>query len=241
MSHIPTPHIEATSIDQIAKTVLMPGDPLRAKFIAETYLTDVKQFNQVRGMLGYTGYYKGKRISVMGSGMGIPSAMIYYYELFQFYDVDNIIRIGTAGSLQPDIALKDLVIATAANTDSGITKGQFGNYQFCPTPDFLLLKAAYEQAEKMGIKAHLGTVLSSDVFYGESNPELTAKLQQYGVLCAEMESAGLFMTARRTGKKALAMFTISDSLVTNEAESSQDRQTGYTQMMELALEIAPGE
>lgn len=239
MAHIPTPHIEATSPDQIAKTVLMPGDPLRAKFIAEKYLTDVEQFNQVRGMLGFTGYYKGKRVSVMGSGMGIPSAMIYYYELFQFYDVENIIRIGTAGSMQPEIALKDIVIATASNTDSGITKGQFGNYQFCPTPDFNLLKSAYDKAQDMGIKTHLGTVLTSDMFYGEPNPELTQKFQQYGVLCAEMESAGLYMTARRTGKKALAMFTISDSLISKEADSAEDRQTGYTQMMELALEIAP--
>lgn len=239
MSKIPTPHIEATSPDQIANTVLMPGDPLRAKFIAEKYLTDVTQFNQVRGMLGFTGFYKGKRVSVMGSGMGIPSSLIYYHELFNFYEVDTIIRIGTAGAMQPNIRLKDVVVATAACTDSNINTGRFGNIQFCPTPDFELLMAAHDKAKEMGITAHFGTVRSGDQFYGEKDPEVQKKLTQFGVLCGEMESAGLYTEARRLGKRSLAMFTISDSALTNEADAASEREQGYTQMMELALEIAP--
>lgn len=238
---IPTPHIEATSPDEIADTVLMPGDPLRAKFIAETYLTDVKQFNQVRGMLGFTGYYKGKRVSVMGSGMGIPSSMIYFYELFAFYDVKTIIRIGTAGSMQEHVGLRDLILATAAMTDSKINEGVFGNFQFCPTPDFELLLAAYEKAKELNIKAHAGVVTSGDQFYKEPAPEVREKLHQYGILAAEMESAGLYTTARRLGKRALAMFTISDNALTGEAESAENRQKAYTAMMEVALEIAPAE
>ncbi|HNZ63136.1 MAG TPA: purine-nucleoside phosphorylase [Bacillota bacterium] len=236
---IPTPHIEAKSPDEIANTVLMPGDPLRAKFIAETYLDDVRQFNQVRGMLGFTGFYKGKRVSVMGSGMGIPSSSIYFHELFAFYEVGTIIRIGTSGAMQPYIALRDLVIATASNTDSNINSGLFGPYTFCPTPDFELLMQAYNRAKEMGIRVHAGTVCCSDLFYRELDPRVTERLQQYGALAAEMESAGLYMIARKLGKRALAMFTVSDSLVTKEAESPQARQEAYRQMMELALEIAP--
>ena len=238
-NQIPTPHIEATSPDQIANTVLMPGDPLRAKFIAETYLTDVTQFNQVRGMLGYTGYYKGKRVSVMGSGMGIPSAMIYYHELFAFYGVETIIRIGTAGAMQQNIRLKDIVVATAACTNSGILNGKFGNVTFAPTPDFGLLMDLHNKAQEMAITTHFGAVMSGDDFYGDADLKPTEKLRQYGVLAGEMESAGLFMTARKLGKRSVAMFTISDSALTKEAESSKEREQGYTQMMELALEIAP--
>ncbi len=238
MSKIPTPHIEATSPDEIAETVLMPGDPLRAKFIAEKYLTDVTQFNKVRGMLGYTGYYKGKRVSVMGSGMGMPSAMIYYHELFAFYEVDTIIRIGTAGSMQENIGLRDIVIATASCTDSNINTGRFGNFSFCPTPDFDLLVKASEKAKEMGIKTHIGAVVSGDQFYGDRDEENVIKLAKFGVLCAEMESAGLYTEARRLGKKSLAMFTISDSSLSNENDKSSEREQGYTQMMELALELA---
>lgn len=235
---IPTPHIEAKSPDEIANTVLMPGDPLRAKFIADNYLEDVTQFNAVRGMLGYTGYYKGKRVSVMGSGMGIPSSMIYYHELFAFYEVENIIRIGTAGAMNAEVGLEDIVIATASITDSAINVGAFGNYAFCPTPDFDLLLKAHEQAQKMNVKTHVGTVVCSDQFYRERKEE-TDKFAQYGVLAAEMESAGLYTAARRLGKKSLALFTISDSMVTKEAQSSEKREKGYRSMMELALEIAP--
>lgn len=239
MSKIPTPHIECTSADEIAKTVLMPGDPLRAKFIAETYFEDVTQFNQTRGMLGYTGYYKGKRVSVMGSGMGIPSAMIYYHELFAFYGVETIIRIGTAGSRQDYIKLKDIVVATAACTDSNINTGKFGNIQFCPTPDFDLLLQAKQKADEMGITTHFGTVSSTDQFYGDDPKEVGERLTQYGVLAGEMESAALYTAARKLGKKSLALFTVSDSILTHEAESASEREQGYTQMMELALEIAP--
>ncbi|AMC93274.1 purine nucleoside phosphorylase [Erysipelothrix larvae] len=236
---IPTPHIGAKSVDEVAKTVLMPGDPLRAKYIAETYLTDVTCFNEVRGMLGYTGYYNGKRVSVMGSGMGIPSANIYYYELFSFYDVESIIRIGTAGGMQDYIGLRDVVIATAANTSSSIVKGKFEEINFAPTPDFGLLIKAVEIAKDMGVSYHVGTVLSGDEFYGELKKETRDKLIQYGTLAGEMESAGLYMTARRLNKKALALFTISDNA--DSAESSKDRETSYTQMMEIALKVATQE
>ncbi|NMA17144.1 MAG: purine-nucleoside phosphorylase [Clostridiaceae bacterium] len=236
---IPTPHIAATSPDEIANTVLMPGDPLRAKFVAETYFEDAKQFNHVRGMLGYTGYYKGKRVSVMGSGMGMPSAMIYFHELFAFYEVETIIRIGSAGAMQPFVKLHDLILATASNTDSNINHGLFGAYAFCPTPDFELLLKAWETGKKMGLSMHAGTVCCSDQFYRELPEDVTKRLMQYGALGAEMESAGLYMTARKLGKRALAMFTVSDSLITKEADTAEARQTGYRQMMELALEIAP--
>jgi purine-nucleoside phosphorylase len=237
--NIPTPHIEAKSPDEIANTVLMPGDPLRAKFIADTYFENPVQFNQVRGMLGYTGYYKGKRVSVMGSGMGIPSSMIYFHELYAFYEVDTIIRIGSAGAMQPHVHLHDLVIATASNTDSKINHGLFGPYDFCPTPDFDLLVEGVETAKAMDIPVHAGTVLCSDQFYRDFSEEVMGNLMRYGALCAEMESAALYMTARKLGKRALAMFTISDHILTQEADSPEARQEGYRQMMELALEIAP--
>lgn len=234
--NIPTPHIGASNKDDIAKTVLMPGDPLRAKFIAETYLTDVTCFSEVRGMLGYTGTYNGKRVSVMGSGMGIPSAVIYYYELFAFYDVETIIRIGTAGGMQDYIGIRDVVFATAAHTSSSIVKGKFEEINFAPTPDFGLLVDAVEIAKKRGVPHHVGPVMSGDEFYGELKDETREKLVQYGTLAGEMESAGLFMTARRLGKKSLALFTISDNAETKE--SAKDRETSYTQMMEIALEVA---
>lgn len=237
--NIPTPHIEASNPDMIANTVLMPGDPLRAKYIADTYLSDVSQFNQVRGMLGFTGTYKGKRVSVMGSGMGIPSSMIYFHELFAFYDVQTIIRIGSTGAMQPYIHLRDLIIATASHTDSNINAGLFGAYQFAPTPDFELLVTAYEKAKAMDIPVHAGTVICSDQFYRDLPKQVTENLIRYGALGAEMESAGLYMTARKLGKKALAMFTVSDHILTGQADPPEMRQKGYHQMMELALEIAP--
>lgn len=237
MTEIPTAHISATSKDEIANTVLMPGDPLRAKFIADTYLEDVSCFNETRGMLGYTGTYNGKKVSVMGSGMGTPSAVIYYYELFKFYDVENIIRIGTAGGLQANIEIKDIVIASASNTNSTIVNGKFGEFSFSPTPDFNLLKDAVDYAEEKDFRHHVGTVITDDEFYNENDPEIMAGLVQHGALAAEMESAGLYMTARRLGKKSLALFTVSDN--EEEEASAEDRETAYTQMMELALTIAP--
>lgn len=236
----PTVHIEASSADLIAKTVLMPGDPLRAKFIAEKYLTDVIQFNAVRGMLGFTGYYQGKKVSVMGSGMGIPSAIIYYQELYEAYGVENIIRIGTAGSLQSYIGFSDVILATAASHDSNLNKGEFGRFIYCPTPDFGLLMSAYQQAEKMGIKAYAGMVVCGDQFYDDENAQLAIKkFVDYGAIAADMESAGLYTIANKFNKKALAIFTISDTDSLVEKASSQMREQGFTQMMELALEIAP--
>lgn len=235
---IPTPHISATSKDQIAKTVLMPGDPLRAKFIADNFLENVEQFNETRGMLGYTGYYKGKRVSVMGSGMGIPSAMIYYNELFNFYDVDCIIRVGTAGSMQENVKLHDIVIATSACSESSINDNLFGNIHFSSTPDFDLLMKAYNKSIDLGYTTYCGQVHSSDQFYSEMDPRVFENLRKYGVLCVEMESYGLFMAARKHGKKGLGIFTISDSLIENVADSAENRQKSYTNMMELALEVA---
>ncbi len=235
---IPTPHISATSADQIAETVLMPGDPLRAKYIAENFLEDVTQFTETRGMLGFTGYYQGKRVSVMGSGMGIPSAMIYYNELFEGYGVETIIRIGTAGSMQEDINLHDIVIASAACSESSINDNLFGNIHFSPTPDFNLLLEAYNKSVELGYKTHCGQVHSSDQFYNDMPKDVFKNLQKYGVLCVEMESYGLFMAARKHGKKGLGIFTISDSLVKDEADTAEARQNSYTNMMKLALEIA---
>lgn len=236
--NIPTPHISATSPDEIASTVLMPGDPLRAKFIADNFLDNVKQFNKTRGMLGFTGYYKGKKVSVMGSGMGIPSSMIYYNELFAFYDVDTIIRIGTAGSMQEDIKLHDIVIATSACSESSINDNLFANINFSPTPDFELLLKAYNKSNELSYTTHCGQVYSSDQFYNKLPDEVFDNLRKYGVLCVEMETYGLYMTARKYGKKALGIFTISDSLVEEIADSAENREKLYTNMMNLALEIA---
>lgn len=234
---IPTPHIGATSKDQIANTVLMPGDPKRAKFIADNFLTDVECFNDVRGMLGFTGYYKGKRVSVMGSGMGIPSAMIYYYELFNFYDVQTIIRVGTAGGLKPGLKVKDIIVATAANTPSSCVRGKFGEVQFSPTPTFELVLKSHEYAKEHGLNAHFGTVLSSDEFYRKWDPAVMKNLVDYGTIGIEMEAAGLFMAARECGKDSLVICTISDNA--DGEDDAKSREVGYTQMMEMALEVAP--
>lgn len=236
--NIPTPHISATSPDEIASTVLMPGDPLRAKFIADNFLDNVKLFNETRGMLGFTGYYKGKKVSVMGSGMGIPSSMIYYNELFAFYDVDTIIRIGTAGSMQEDIKLHDIVIATSACSESSINDNLFANINFSPTPDFELLLKAYNKSNELFYTTHCGQVHSSDQFYNKLPDGVFDNLRKYGVLCVEMETYGLYMTARKYGKKALGIFTISDSLVEEVADSADNREKSYKNMMNLALEIA---
>lgn len=236
---IPTPHISARSKDEIANTVLMPGDPLRAKYIAENFLKDYKLFNDTRGMLGFTGFYNGKKVSVMGSGMGIPSSMIYFNELYNFYDVKTIIRIGSAGSMNEKVKLHDLVLATSACSESSINDNIFGNIHFSPTPDFDLLMEAYNKSKELNYTVHCGQVHSSDQFYNDMDEKVFKNLQQYGVLCVEMESYGLFTTAKKYGKKALGIFTISDSLISNEADSAENRQNSYTKMMKLALEIAP--
>ena len=236
MSNIPTPHITAKEGD-FARTVLMPGDPLRAKYIAENFLTDAVLVNNVRGVNGYTGMYNGKRVSVMASGMGMPSMGIYSYELFKFYDVDNIIRIGTAGSLQPDLKIRDLASAMGACTDSNYAAQYELPGTFAPIASFDLLRKAVDQAEKMGnVGYKVGNVASSDVFYSE-RPTMEA-WQKMGVLAVEMETAALYMNAARTGKNALTICTISDSLVTGEVTTSEERQTSFADMMKVALEIA---
>ena len=236
LQNTPTPHIGAKQ-GEIAETILLPGDPLRAKYIAEHFLTDAKQFNTTRNMYGYTGYYQGKRVSVMGTGMGCPSMGIYSYELFKFYDVDNIIRIGTAGSLQPDLKIRDLAIAMGACTDSNYAAQYELPGTFAPIASFDLLRKAVDQAEKMGnVGYKVGNVASSDVFYSEK-PTMEA-WQKMGVLAVEMETAALYMNAARTGKNALTICTISDSLVTGEVTTSEERQTSFADMMKVALEIA---
>lgn len=235
MSNIPTPHIEAKAGD-FAKTVLMPGDPLRAKFIAETFLTDAKLINNVRGVQGYTGTCKGKRVSVMASGMGMPSIGIYSYELFNFYDVENIIRVGTAGVIRPDLKVRDIVIGQGACTNSSYSRQFDLPGDFAPIASFELLQKAVKSAEDMGIKPVVGNLYSSDTFYDDSMG--LSKWQKMGVLAVEMEAAALYMNAARAGKNALAICTISDNPFTGEATTSEERQLNFTKMMEIALEIA---
>ena len=235
MSNTPTAHNSAKAGD-FAKTVLMPGDPLRAKYIAETYLENPRQVTAVRNMFGYTGTYKGKEISVMGGGMGMPSVGIYSYELFNFYDVDQIIRIGSAGALQDHLKLMDVVIGMGACTDSNYAH-QFGlGGTFAPIADFTLLETAVTVARKLGIEPHVGSLLSSDVFYNKAGN--TLDWGKMGVLAVEMESAALYCNAAEAGKRALAICTISDSLITGEELPAADRQTTFTQMMEIALGVA---
>ena len=234
MANIPTPHIGARE-GEIADRVIMAGDPLRAKFMAETYLENPVQYNAVRGMLGYTGTYKGKRVSVQGHGMGIPSIGIYTYELFNFYGVKRIIRTGSAGAYHPDLKIGDVVIGLGACTDSNYAAHYNLPGTYAPVADFQLARAAVEKAEAMGINYRVGNILSSDVFYGED--ERWREWQKMGVLAVEMEAAALYMNAARSGNEALCICTISDSLVTGEASSAEQRQTAFTNMMEIAFDI----
>lgn len=236
MAATPTPHNQATE-GQIAKTVLMPGDPLRAKYVADTYLEDVTCFNQVRNMLGFTGTYKGKPVSVMGSGMGVPSIGIYSFELFNFYDVDNIIRIGTAGGLAPDVRLRDLVIGMGACTDSNYAAQFRMPGTLAPIADFGLLRKAVESAERLGFDYKVGNVLSSDVFYNDDET-VNERWASMGVLAVEMESVALYLNAIRARKHALCLLTVSDLPLSGEGLPAEDRQTSFTQMMEVALEVA---
>ena len=236
MTNIPTAHNSAKAGD-FAKTVLMPGDPLRAKYIAETYLENPRQVNAVRNMFGYTGTYKGKEISVMGGGMGMPSIGIYSYELFNFYDVDQVIRIGSAGAFQDNIKLMDVVIGMGACTDSNYAY-QYGlPGTFAPIADYELLNRAVETAKRQGTNVVVGNVLSSDVFYNAMS-NVNDLWRDMGVLAVEMEAAALYMKAAKAGKKALCMLTISDHLYTGESLSAEDRQLGFGKMMEIALELA---
>lgn len=227
-------HINATK-GQIAEVVLMPGDPLRAKYIAEHYLTDVEQYNSVRNMFGYTGLYKGQRVSVQGSGMGIPSMMIYANELYTEFGVEKIIRIGSAGSIQPDVNVRDIVLAQGATTDSSIITNIFqGQVNFAPLASFDLLDKAYHLAKERGATVHVGNILSSDRFY---NAELNKqKLQEYGVLAIEMEAAGLYALAAQHKKQALAIVTISDHILKGEETTAEEREKTFNEMMEIALE-----
>ena len=231
----PTPHIGA-KYGEIAETVIMSGDPLRAQFMAERFLENPVLFNKVRGMLGYTGTYQGKRVSVMGHGMGIPSMAIYSYELFNFYGVKKIIRVGSAGSMNPDLHIGDLMLAQAACTNSNYASQFQLSGTFAPIADFALLRAAVEKAEELGYTYKVGNIYSSDIFYDE-NTGATAQWQKLGVLAVEMESAALYMNAARYGGRALCLCTISDSLVTGEATSAEQRQTGFTHMMDVAFGI----
>ncbi|MGB5273632.1 MAG: purine-nucleoside phosphorylase [Flavobacteriaceae bacterium] len=228
-------HIEAKKGD-IAETVLMPGDPMRAKWIAETFLEKAYCYNDVRGMLGYTGTYRGKRVSVQGSGMGIPSAMIYYHELINDYGVKNIIRVGTAGSYQKEVKIRDIVLAMAASTTSGINNSRFINADYSPTANFELLMKAALYAKEQGISIKAGNVLSSDEFYTDDAEDykLWAK---FGVLCVEMEASGLYTIAARYNVRALAILTISDSLVTGERSSADEREKTFRDMVDMALHL----
>lgn len=232
---IPTPHNTAKKGD-IAKKVLLPGDPLRAKYIAETYLENPVCFNTVRNMFGFTGTYKGKEVSVMGSGMGMPSMGIYSYELFNFYDVDRIIRIGSAGSLQDDVNVMDIVIAMGTCTDSNYASQYNLPGTFAPIASYELLARAVEVAKEQGTPVHVGNVVSSDVFYAD-DPSSSDSWRKMGVLCAEMECAALYMNAARAKKQALGILTISDHMYRHEAISTEARQTSFNKMMEIALGI----
>ncbi|MCK5735886.1 MAG: purine-nucleoside phosphorylase [Spirochaetaceae bacterium] len=230
-----TPHLGAEK-GEIAESILLPGDPLRAKFIAETFLKDVVCYTEVRGMLGFTGTYKGKRVSVQGTGMGVPSISIYVFELMNFYGVKNLIRVGTCGSMQEDVKLRDVVIAMSASTDSAVNKLRFNGMDFAPTADFDLLRRAWEKADSLGISAKVGNVLTSDTFYND-NEEGWKKWAEYGVLTAEMETAALYTLAAKFKVNALSLLTVSDSIVTGESTTSEERQTTFNQMIEVALEV----
>lgn len=231
-----TPH-NAAEPGAIAKTVLMPGDPLRAKFVAETYLENPVCFNTVRNMLGFTGTYHGKPVSVMGSGMGMPSIGIYSYELFHFYDVDRIIRIGTAGGIADGVQLRDVVVGVGACTDSNYAAQFRLPGTFAPIASFRLAEKAVQAARRLGVPVRAGNVLSSDLFYGDDETSLET-WKKMGVLAVEMESAALYMNAARAGKEALCLLTISDCPLRGEALPAEERQTSFTQMMEIALETA---
>ena len=236
MSNIPTPHIGATK-EQIAKTVLMPGDPLRAKFIAENFLENVECVNTPRNMLGFTGDYNGKRVTVLGGGMGMPSIGIYSYELFNFYDVDQIIRIGSAGSINEKAKVRDVLVGIGASTDSNFGSQYRLPGTFAPIADFELARAAVEAGERLGFKTVAGNILSSDIFYHD-DPDALKKWSRMGVLAVEMEAAALYLNAAKAGKKALCLLTISDAPFTGEALSAEERQNTFTDMMKIALEIA---
>ena len=231
-----TVHIGAKP-GEIAETVLMPGDPYRARWAAETFLEDAKLVNEVRGMLGYTGTWHGHRVTIQGSGMGMPSLSIYANELIRDYGAQTLIRIGSAGAMQPQVKIRDLVLAMSACTMSSPSKGIFRDLNFAPTADFGLLQAAWKAAEGRDVATHAGQIYSSDVFYDE-RPDLNEQMQHHGVLCVEMEAAELYTLAARYGRRALAVLTISDHLLTHEALPSDQRERSVGDMVEIALKAA---
>lgn len=230
-------HIGAKPGD-IAPSILLPGDPLRAKFIAETLLEDATCFNEVRGMLGFTGTYQGKRVSVMGTGMGVPSHSIYINELISEYGAKTLIRVGTCGGLQPDLEIGDIVLAMAASTDSHINRLRFDGMDFAPTASFSLLLKAYEAARAGNVNVRVGNILTSDTFYHD-DPESWRQWAAFGVLVVEMETAGLYTLAAKFGVDALSILTVSDSLISGAKATPDQRERTFTRMIELALEIVP--
>jgi purine-nucleoside phosphorylase len=231
-------HIAAKK-GQIAPRVLFPGDPLRAKWIAETYLSDVTCYTEIRNMLGFTGIYKGERISVQGSGMGQASASIYAHELFAEYDVQTLIRVGTCGALTEKVKLRDVIVAMSASTDSQMNRLRFHGIDYAPTADYQLLRAAVDGAEAAGLTVHVGQVFSGDLFYND-RPDLVSRTAEYGVLGIEMEAAALYTLAAKFDRRALGIMTVSDHLVTKEATSADERQSTFSEMITIALDAAIG-
>lgn len=230
-------HIGAKKGD-IADKVLLPGDPLRAKYIAENFLKDVYCYNEVRGMLGFTGTYKGENISVQGTGMGVPSLSIYANELMESYDVQKLIRVGTCGALQKDVKVRDVILASTSTTDSQMNRMVFGGIDFAPTADFPLLKNAYDSGVEKGLNLRVGNVFTSDSFYRDNAKELNELLAKYNVLAIEMETSALYTLAAKHSRQALSVLTVSDHIITGEETTSEERQTTFNEMIEVALEAA---
>ncbi len=228
-------HIAAKE-NEIAETVLLPGDPLRAKYIAETFLENATCYNEVRNMFGYTGTYKGKPISVQGTGMGVPSISIYITELMQSYNVQNLIRVGTCGAIQKDVKVRDVILAMSASTDSHMNRITFGGVDYAPTADFHLLKRAYDFGSEKGLNLKVGNVFTADLFYNDNAEH--EKWASYQILAIEMETAALYTLAAKFGRKALSVLTVSDHILTGEATSAEERQTTFNEMIEVALEAA---
>ncbi len=229
-------HMAAKEND-IARSILLPGDPMRAKYIAENFLEDTVCYNEVRGMYGFTGTYKGKRVSVQGTGMGIPSLSIYVHELITQYGVKNLIRVGTCGAMQPDINIRDVVLAMTSSTNSSLNKQRFRGMDYAPAASFRLLKKAYDAAAARNLDVKVGNILSSDSFY-DDDPDEWRLWAEYGVMAVEMETSGLYTLAAKYGVDALTILTVSDSLVTGQATSSQEREKTFKEMIEIALEVA---
>ncbi|MHA6252325.1 purine-nucleoside phosphorylase [Oceanobacillus sp. CAU 1775] len=230
-------HIGAKKGD-IAETILLPGDPLRAKFIAETFLEDIKLFNEVRGMYGFTGKYQGKEVSVMGTGMGVPSISIYANELINEYDVQKLIRVGTCGAIQKDVKVRDVILAQAATTDSQMNRLIFDGIDYAPIADFELLKKAYDAGIAKGLNLRVGNVFTSDTFYRDNAQEVNSLLARYKVLAVEMETTALYTLAAKYDRQALSVLTVSDHIITGEETTAEERQTTFNEMIEIALQTA---